>query len=125
MNTPRGSPRVRLISSLAMLAVAIGGVSYYSVRMTGQLHALPGRQIGKDLTACFFELFFNELDFLFKTDAQRMFFGVLTQIAQLILQFDDRFLEIELMFHISLNVVPDFKEAGNAESRRVIHRHRP
>jgi hypothetical protein len=37
MNTPRGSPRVRLISSLAMLAVAIGGVSYYSVRMTGQL----------------------------------------------------------------------------------------
>jgi hypothetical protein len=37
MNNARGSPQVRLISSLAMLAVAIGGVSYYAVRKTNEL----------------------------------------------------------------------------------------
>jgi hypothetical protein len=34
---PRGSPRVRLVSSLAMLALVIGGVSFYSVRKTNDL----------------------------------------------------------------------------------------
>jgi hypothetical protein len=37
VNNRRGSPRVRLISSFAMLAVAAGGVSYYSVRKTSEL----------------------------------------------------------------------------------------
>jgi len=37
MSTPRGSPQVRLISSLAMLIVVIGGVWYYAVRRTGEL----------------------------------------------------------------------------------------
>jgi hypothetical protein len=37
MSGARGSPQVRLISSLAMLAVALGGVSYYSVRKTNEL----------------------------------------------------------------------------------------
>src|ERR1700683_1610872 len=34
---PRGSPQVRLISSLAMLALAIGGVWFYSIRKTNEL----------------------------------------------------------------------------------------
>jgi hypothetical protein len=34
---PRGSPQVRLISSLAMLVLAIGGVWFYSVRKTNEL----------------------------------------------------------------------------------------
>jgi hypothetical protein len=34
---PRGSPGVRLISSFAMLAVAVGGVWFYSVRKTNEL----------------------------------------------------------------------------------------
>jgi hypothetical protein len=37
MNGARGSPQVRLISSLAMLAVVIGGVSYYAIRRTNEL----------------------------------------------------------------------------------------
>jgi hypothetical protein len=35
--SPRGSPRIRLLSSFAMLALAIGGVTFYSVRKTGEL----------------------------------------------------------------------------------------
>lgn len=37
MDTPRGSPQVRLVSSVAMLILVIGGVWYYSVRRTGEL----------------------------------------------------------------------------------------
>jgi len=37
MNNPRGSPQVRLISSLAMLILVIGGVWFYSVRKTNEL----------------------------------------------------------------------------------------
>jgi len=37
MNSPRGSPQVRLISSLAMLVLAIGGVWFYSIRKTNEL----------------------------------------------------------------------------------------
>jgi hypothetical protein len=37
MNGARGSPQVRLISSLAMLAVVIGGVLYYATRKTNEL----------------------------------------------------------------------------------------
>jgi hypothetical protein len=36
-NTARGSPRVRLVSSLAMLALVTGGVSFYAVRNTNEL----------------------------------------------------------------------------------------
>lgn len=36
-NNARGSPRVRLITSLAMLAVMLGGVWFYSVRKTNEL----------------------------------------------------------------------------------------
>ena len=38
--SPRGSPRIRLISSLAMLILAVGGVSFYSVRKTGDLFGI-------------------------------------------------------------------------------------
>ena len=38
--SPRGSPRIRLISSLAMLVLAIGGVAFYSVRKTGELFGI-------------------------------------------------------------------------------------
>ena len=35
--SPRGSPRIRLLSSFAMLALVIGGVSFYSIRKTREL----------------------------------------------------------------------------------------
>jgi hypothetical protein len=37
MNTPRGSPQLRLVSSVAMLILVIAGVWYYAVRRTGEL----------------------------------------------------------------------------------------
>jgi hypothetical protein len=37
MDTPRGSPQVRLVSSVAMLILVIGGVWYYAARRTGEL----------------------------------------------------------------------------------------
>jgi hypothetical protein len=37
MNTVRGSPQLRLASSVAMLILVIGGVWYYAVRRTGEL----------------------------------------------------------------------------------------
>jgi hypothetical protein len=35
--TPRGSPRIRLLSSIAMLVLIIGGASFYSIRKTSEL----------------------------------------------------------------------------------------
>ena len=35
--SPRGSPNTRLISSLAMLVLAIGGVWFYSIRRSNEL----------------------------------------------------------------------------------------
>jgi hypothetical protein len=37
MDTPRGSPQVRLVSSVAMLILVIAGVWYYAVRRSGEL----------------------------------------------------------------------------------------
>jgi hypothetical protein len=37
---PRGSPRIRLFSSIAMLFLIIGGVSIYSIRKTNDLFAI-------------------------------------------------------------------------------------
>ena len=37
MDTPRGSPQLRLVSSVAMLILVIGGVWFYAVRRTGEL----------------------------------------------------------------------------------------
>jgi len=47
----------------------------------------------------FLQLAFDGLDFVLKTDAQRMLFRMLPELVQPGLQFDDRLLEIELMFH--------------------------
>ena len=67
--------------------------------MARELDALPGGEVRKNVPPGFRQLFFNELDFLFEADAERVFFRVFAQFIQLGLQFDDRLLEIELMFH--------------------------
>ena len=69
--------------------------------MAGQLDALPGVEVGENLPPGFLQLLFDELDFLLEADAQRMLFRVFAEFVQLALQFDDRLLEIELMFHAS------------------------
>ena len=84
--------------------------------MAGQLDPLPGGEVGKNLPPGFLQFLFDELDFLLETDAERMFFsGCFFEFLQLVLQFDDRLLEIELMFHAwgSLAV---FRPQGNANS---------
>ena len=47
--------------------------------MPCQLHALPGGQIRENLAPGFFQLFFDELDFLLKADVQRMLFRVFVE----------------------------------------------
>ena len=96
--------------------------------MPRQLHALPGVEVGENLPAGFLQLFFDELDFLLEADAQRMFFRVFAEFVELGLQFDDRFLEIELMFHASgmLAVfwpdnqwgIPEMRKAGLSSGPR-------
>ena len=71
------------------------------VRMPGQLHPLPRGEVQKDVAPRLLQLFLDDLDFLLETDAQRMLVRVLTEFIQLGLQFDDRLLEIKLMFHAS------------------------
>ena len=82
--------------------------------MPRQLHPLPGREVGKDLPAGFRNLGFDELDLLFEADSQRMRLRMSPEIFQFILQFDDRFLEIELVFH-RLEV----RQAGGRRQRRI------
>ena len=70
-----------------------------AARMARELDALPGGQVQENLAAGFFQLFLDKLDFLFKTDAERVFFRVGPEFVQLVLQFGDRLFEIELMLH--------------------------
>ena len=96
--------------------------------MARQLDALPGGEVGENLPAGFLQLFFDELDFLLEADAQRMLFRMFAEFVQLALQFDDRLLEIELMFHASgsLNVlfacnsmrIPEMRKAGLSSGPR-------
>ena len=72
--------------------------------MPGQLDALPGVEVRENLPPGFLQFFLDELDFLLEADAQRMLFRVLAEVLQLVLQFDDRLLEIELMFHASASL---------------------
>ena len=67
--------------------------------MPRKLDALPGVEVQENLPAGLLQFFFDELDFLLETDAQRMFFRVLSEFVELVLQFDDGLLEIKLMFH--------------------------
>jgi hypothetical protein len=83
--------------------------------MPRQLDALPRVEVEKNLPAGFLQFFFDELDFFLNADVQRMRFRMFAEFVQLVLQFDDRLLEIELVFHASgkLNV---FRPAINANS---------
>ena len=67
--------------------------------MPRELDALPRGQIQKNLPPGFFQLLFDQLEFFVKTDAQRVFLRLSPELVELVLQFDDRLLEIELMFH--------------------------
>ena len=67
--------------------------------MARKLDALPGGEVGEDVPPGFRQFFLDELDFLLEADAERMLFRVSAQVIQFFLQFDDRLLEIELMFH--------------------------
>jgi|GEM_PF-5840291 len=67
--------------------------------MPGEPDALPRSKIGKNLPACFIKPFFDELDFLLEADVHRMRFRMLAKFVQLVLQFDNWLLEIELVFH--------------------------
>ena len=67
--------------------------------MARELNALPGGEVKENLPPGFLQLSFNDPEFLLETDPQRMLFGMLAEFIQLVLQFDDRLLKIELMFH--------------------------
>ncbi len=82
--------------------------------MARELDALPGGKIGEDVPPGFRQFFLDELDFLLEADAERVLFRVLAQFLQLGLQFDDRLLEIELMFHACGKLNP-FRGSINAE----------
>jgi hypothetical protein len=84
--------------------------------MPGEPDTLPRSEIGKNLPARFIQPFLEKLDFLLEADVHRMRFRMFAEFIQLVLQFDNRLLEIELVFHAQarLNV---FCPAINANSR--------
>jgi hypothetical protein len=86
--------------------------------MPRQLDALPRVKVEKNLPAGFLQFFFDELDFFLKADVHRMRFRMFAEFVQLVLQFDDRLLEIELVFHASGNLYV-FRPAINANSISV------
>ena len=67
--------------------------------MPGDLNAIPGAQVQKDLALGFFDLLLNDRNFFLQSNAEGMLFGVLSQLLKLALQFCNRLLEVELMFH--------------------------
>ena len=67
--------------------------------MPGELDALPRGEVGVNLPPGFLEFDFDLPDFIFQTDPHGVGLGVLAKLIQLLLQFEDRFLEIELVFH--------------------------
>jgi len=62
--------------------------------------------------------FFDLFKFLVETDAEGMVFWLFLQGVQLVLQFDDRFLKIELVFHRCESLGAS-RTSGNAEFRMV------
>src|SRR5689334_24014795 len=74
--------------------------------MAGQLNPLPGRQVREDLFASFRDLPFDRRDLLVKIDAEAMILAMLVELFQLPLQFGNRLLEIELMFHSPRSLEP-------------------
>jgi hypothetical protein len=64
--------------------------------MAGELDALPGGEVGEDLLFCFLELLFKLLDLFFKAHPQSCLFAQLVEPG---LDFKNRLLEIEQIFH--------------------------
>src|SRR5205085_12294107 len=73
-------------------------------RMASDFDSVPGAEIGKNLALGFLEFFFNYSNFFFEADVQRVGFGMFFQLFELGLQFGNRLLEIELVFHWRLNL---------------------
>jgi hypothetical protein len=67
--------------------------------MSRELDALPRGEVQENLPPGFLQLAFDDLDFFLEADAERMFFRMLAEFVQLVLQFSDRLFEIKLMFH--------------------------
>ena len=79
--------------------------------MPGQLDPLPRGEVEENLPPGFLELGFDLLDLRVETDAQRVALPMFSEVRQIVLQFDDRLLEIELMFHGgSLGGVPRVRQ---------------
>ena len=67
--------------------------------MTRDLHALPGGQVVVNLAPGLVDLRFDGLDFRIEIDV--VLVGMILQILQPALQFEDRLFEIErLQFHL-------------------------
>ena len=67
--------------------------------VAGELDALPGGEIVKNLAPGLLDFLFNHLELFFHADAEGMFFRVLPEVIQLGLQFEDGLFKIELVFH--------------------------
>src|SRR5436190_14408283 len=81
--------------------------------MAGNLNTVPGAKILKNLALCLREFFFDESNLFFKADVDGMGFRVLFQLLELGLQFSNRLLEVELMFH--RREFSGFKAGSNGE----------
>ena len=60
---------------------------------------LPRGEVGVYLPPGFLDFSFYERDLFLEGNVDRMGFWMLSEFFELFLQFDDRLLEIELMFH--------------------------
>src|SRR5439155_23552160 len=87
------------------------------VGVTGQLHPLPGGEIGENLFAGLSDLLLDTGNFHFEVNAHGMGFRVLAQFFQLALQFSNRFLEIKLMLHSDKATLDWFSQWGNGKAR--------
>ena len=67
--------------------------------MPGDFNAVSGTEVGKNLALGFFELFFDQGNFFLDADSEGMSFRVFSEFFEFGLQFDNRLLEIEMMFH--------------------------
>jgi len=76
--------------------------------MPRHLNPLPGRQVLEDLFLRLGEVLLEFLDFLLRTDPERL--GLLSQLFQFGLNFKNRLFKIEQIFHASFSLV--FPEPG-------------
>src|ERR1700677_3982065 len=71
--------------------------------MTRQLNALPGSEVRENQLPRLFQLLLELFDFLLKADPQS--FRMFPQLIELGLNFKNRLLKIEQIFHIELTLV--------------------